>query len=96
MTYAEYEAKINEMVQAPDKIAINAADLLKEIKKDTDSLSGAEEKIKKHESRITELQETNYQLYLRATGDISALQKKTVENTETDEMTAHITEMFTP
>lgn len=67
MTYPEYEAKIREMVANPDSIATASVDLLAEIKKDTDTLESVHAQNAAYEKRVRDLQESNYQMYLRMT-----------------------------
>lgn len=67
MTYAEYEAKIREIVANPSTLATASVDLLAEIKKDTETLESVHAQNSAHEARIRALQEDNYKLFLRAT-----------------------------
>lgn len=67
MTYDEYKSKINEMIANPDKVAVYAVDLLAEIEKDTSIISQAHVDKQASESKIRELQEANYQMFLRMT-----------------------------
>lgn len=73
MTYHEYQAKINEMVANPDKIATMSVDLLAEIQKDTSLIDTMHANAAEHEKKIRELQDSNYQMFLRMTGDQSTL-----------------------
>lgn len=67
MTYDEYKAKINEMIANPDKVAVHAVDLLAEIEKDTTIIAQAHVDKQAADSKIRELQEANYQMFLRMT-----------------------------
>lgn len=67
MTYDEYKTKINEMIANPDKVAVYAVDLLAEIEKDTSIISQGHAEKQAAESKIRELQEANYQMFLRMT-----------------------------
>lgn len=69
MTYPEYEAKIREMVANPDNIAASSVDLLAEIKKDTETLDSVHAQHMAAQDKIRELQDTNYKLFLRVTGN---------------------------
>lgn len=71
MTYPEYEAKIREIVANPDTLATASVDLLAEIKKDTDTMAGYHAQNEAHAKKIRELQDANYQLFLRVTGQPS-------------------------
>lgn len=77
MTYPEYQAKINEMVANPDKVATLSVDLLAEIQKDTGLIETMHTKAAESEKKIRELQDTNYQMFLRMTGDQSGYPGKT-------------------
>lgn len=68
MTYPEYEAKIREIVANPDTLATASVDLLAEIKKDTETLESIHAQNEAHTKKIRELQDSNYQLFLRVTG----------------------------
>lgn len=71
MTYPEYEAKIREIVANPDSLATASVDLLEEIRKDTDTLASIHAQNEAHTKKIRELQDANYQLFLRVTGQPS-------------------------
>lgn len=72
MTYPEYEAKIREIVANPDNIAAASVDLLAEIKKDTETLDSVHAQHQAAQTKIRELQDTNYKLFLRVTGQPDA------------------------
>lgn len=67
MTYDEYKTKINEMIANPDKVTVHAVDLLAEIEKDTNIIAQAHVEKQASEAKIRELQEANYQMFLRMT-----------------------------
>lgn len=68
MTYEQYESKFKEIVANPESLAAASVDLLAEIKKDTDLLASAHAQNEAHTKKIRELQDSNYQLFLRVTG----------------------------
>lgn len=67
MTYDEYKSKINDMIANPDKVAVYAVDLLAELEKDTSIITQAHIDKQASDAKIRELQEANYQMFLRMT-----------------------------
>lgn len=58
MTYEEYEASVNKMVEDPEKIGEAAAELLKELKADTDLFVAAQAKVAELTTKNNELNKT--------------------------------------
>ena len=69
MTYPEYEAAIKQIVANPDTIAEATVTLLENIKSDLTALDSSTAEIAARDDRIRSLQEANYKLFLRVTGD---------------------------
>lgn len=64
MTYQEYEAALNGIVQNPDTAPTAVQSLLQEIKTDTDALANAINGISERDARIRDLQDTNIKLFM--------------------------------
>lgn len=68
MTYQEYEAALNGIVQNPDTAPTAVQSLLQEIKTDTDALATAINGISERDARIRDLQNTNIKLFMSQSG----------------------------
>lgn len=68
MTYQEYEAALNGVVQNPDTAPAAVQAILQEIKTDTEALANAINGISEREARIRDLQDTNIKLFMSQTG----------------------------
>lgn len=68
MTYQEYEAALNGIVQNPDTAPTAVQSLLQEIKTDTDALATAINGISERDARIRDLQDTNIKLFMSQSG----------------------------
>lgn len=64
MTYAEYEAKINDILSKPDTALAEIGGVLEELKTDLTALETLTGEAAAKDERIKDLQETNLKLYL--------------------------------
>ena len=68
MTYQEYEAALNGVVQNPDTAPTAVQAILQEIKTDADALATAINGISERDARIRDLQNTNIKLFMSQSG----------------------------
>lgn len=65
MKYEEYKSKIEEAVKNPDKIGEVALSMLDGIKEDLANVEGLTQELDKYKARVTELLNTNANLFLK-------------------------------
>lgn len=94
MTYQEYDTIVKSMIADPDKAAESAVALMDEIKKDTDLIAGFGEKEASYNKTISELRNTNYNLFMRASGGAADITVSEEEEEEVDRLEAHMKELF--
>lgn len=91
MKYEEYDAIIKSMIENPDKAAEAAVGLLSEIKADTDLIAGFGAKEEEYKKSISELRNTNYNLFMRASGGTADIVATEEDEEERDALESHMT-----